>query len=143
MMLLHLGTDVKIGLIESDYGGTPVQAWTPPDGLAACKMPPANCTTEPGGSCVNAPSKLFNSMIFPFVGLRLRSVLWYQGEANTNEGFPLSRDDYHCVFSQMIQQWRLQMKQPDMPFVFMQLSSWYGNWYVSTRCPAPSSTAPS
>jgi hypothetical protein len=25
-----------IGLIESDWGGTPVQAWTPPTGLQAC-----------------------------------------------------------------------------------------------------------
>jgi sialate O-acetylesterase len=38
VMQLHLGSDVKIGLIESDYGGTPVQAWTPAEGLTKCGM---------------------------------------------------------------------------------------------------------
>ena len=35
---LHTGSR-PIGLIESDWGGTPVQAWTPPAGLGACGLP--------------------------------------------------------------------------------------------------------
>lgn len=35
-----------IGLIESDWGGTPVQAWTPPDALRRCGMPASDCPTE-------------------------------------------------------------------------------------------------
>ena len=42
--------------IESDWGGTPVQAWTQPKGLAACGLPTTNCTTEKGGDCVHYPS---------------------------------------------------------------------------------------
>jgi sialate O-acetylesterase len=66
------------GLIESDWGGTPVQAWTKPEGLQACGMSTTNCTTEPHGNCSHYPSKLFNHMVYPFVGYGLRAILWYQ-----------------------------------------------------------------
>ena len=66
------------GLIESDWGGTPVQAWTEPEGLEKCGMSTTNCTTEPHGNCSNYPSKLYNHMVFPFVKYGLRSILWYQ-----------------------------------------------------------------
>lgn len=74
---LHTGSR-PIGLIESDWGGTPVQAWTPPAGLEACGLPLHNCTTEPNGNCTDYPSKLFNHMVQPFVGFGLRAILWYQ-----------------------------------------------------------------
>ena len=47
-------------------------------GLAACGLPTNNCTTEPGGNCVDYPSKLYNHMIQPFVGYGLRAMFWYQ-----------------------------------------------------------------
>jgi len=58
--------------------GTPVQAWTKPDGLKACGLSTTNCTTEKGGNCSHYPSTLYNHMVMPFVGYGLRSVLWYQ-----------------------------------------------------------------
>ena len=73
---MHTGSR-PIGLIESDWGGTPVQAWTPPEGLAACGLPLHNCTTEPHGNCTDYPSKLYNHMVQPFVGFGLRAILWY------------------------------------------------------------------
>ena len=67
-----------IGLIEDDFGGTPVQAWAPPEALAACGMPTDDCATEPGGSCESYPSALFNTMVAPVVGRGLRAFLWMQ-----------------------------------------------------------------
>lgn len=116
------------GLIESDWGGTPVQAWTEPKGLAACGLSTTNCTTEKGGDCMHYPSSLFNRMVFPFVGYGLRSILWYQGEANSDEGFPMLREQYACAFGQMIAGWREAWNAPMLPFGFVQLSSWTGNW---------------
>ena len=89
-----------IGLIESDWGDTPVQAWSPPEALEACDMPLDNCTTEPHGNCSHYPSVLFNHMLFPLVDWGVRSILWYQEEANSDEGFPLSRNEYACIFDQ-------------------------------------------
>ena len=31
---------VPIGLISSNYGGTPVEAWSSPDALRKCSIPP-------------------------------------------------------------------------------------------------------
>ena len=65
---MHTG-ERPVGLIETDWGGTPVQAWTPQAGLQACGLPLHNCTTEPGGNCMDYPTKLFNHMVYPFVGV--------------------------------------------------------------------------
>ena len=35
-----------VGLIETDYGGTPIQAWSPPDALEACAQPLDDCDGE-------------------------------------------------------------------------------------------------
>ena len=141
-----------VGLIESDYGGTPVQAWSPPAALRACKLPTTTCRVYDGGNCKNYPSRLFNRMVAPFSGWGLRSFLWYQGEANSDEGFPLYRDEYACAFARMIDGWRQAWAAAvaeatpgapvvETPFVFVQLSSWTGNWgfeglpCVASYCP--------
>merc|ERR1719305_1005235 len=74
-------------------------------------------------------------MISPTVGLGLRAFLWMQGEANSNEGFPMVREDYACVFGEMIRAWRKRWAAAasvpefeDIPFLFVQISSWFGNW---------------
>lgn len=130
-----------IGLIESDYGGTPIQAWSPPEALKSCGMSTTDCKTEKGGDCKGYPSHLYNRMVFPFTGYNLRAVMWYQGEANSDEGFPLLREEYFCLFKAMIVSWRSAWNLPGMPFVFMQLSAWTGNWgfddlpCTETYCP--------
>ena len=55
------------GLIESDWGGTPVQAWTQPEGLAACGFSTTNRTMRKAELHAH-PSVLYNHMVFPFVG---------------------------------------------------------------------------
>ena len=79
------------GLIESDWGGTPVQAWTQPEGLAACGFSTTNCTTEKGGNCMHYPSVLYNHMVFPFVGYGVRSILWYQVRCTLHVDMPVRR----------------------------------------------------
>ena len=38
------------------------------------------------------------------------------------------REQYACAFAQMILGWRESWGAPSMPFGFVQLSSWTGNW---------------
>jgi sialate O-acetylesterase len=66
---------------------------------------------------------LFSSMIGPFIGTGLRSFLWYQGEANMNEGFHLTRANYGCLFREMIRDWRLAWGNSSIPFNLVQLHS--------------------
>jgi len=65
----------------------------------------------------DVPSKLWNSMIVPYLGMSLTGFLWYQGEANVGE-----TDLYRCMFPAMISDWRAKFGQGNLPFMFVQLS---------------------
>ena len=67
-----------------------------------------------------APAALYNGMIAPITPLAIRGVIWYQGESNsTLVRAPL----YHRLFSSMIEDWRQHFAQGDLPFLFVQISS--------------------
>ncbi|CAH1799067.1 unnamed protein product [Owenia fusiformis] len=130
-----LGRKVPIGLVASDWGGTPVEAWSSPDSLAACNISQhANSNDKTSnviqdGLFVDAPgtpSHLWNSMIHPFLNMSIYGAIWYQGEANA--GAP---DTYNCTFPTMIEDWRMKFHEatngatdPYFPFGFVQLAAW-------------------
>ena len=64
----------------------------------------------------NRPSRLYNGYIAPLTPLAIRGVIWYQGEANSRRP-----QAYSSVFPDLIKDWRKNWKQPDMPFLFVQL----------------------
>lgn len=66
----------------------------------------------------DAPTLLFNGMLHPLLNLRLRGVIWYQGESNVDRAAA-----YAGAFQRLIADWRLQFKQPAMPFYWVQLAS--------------------
>lgn len=65
------------------------------------------------------PLGLFNGMIAPLLKFRVKGVLWYQGESNANRP-----SDYKDLFSALIQDWRKNWKQEDLPFLFAQLPNY-------------------
>jgi sialate O-acetylesterase len=64
------------------------------------------------------PCGLFNAMIMPLLPYPVQGVIWYQGEANTDKA---NAEEYTPLFLSMIQDWRNKKKQPDLPFLFVQL----------------------
>lgn len=68
-----LGSSVPLGLVESAWGGTSIQAWTPPGVVAKCgDYPP-----YPGG-WPTATASLYNAMTVPFTGMKITAIVWYQ-----------------------------------------------------------------
>ena len=66
------------------------------------------------------PAGLYNGMIAPFAPMSLRGFLWYQGETNSGH----DRAPYYTtLFSALIRDWRMQFAQGDLPFLFVQISS--------------------
>lgn len=70
------GTKKIFGLIQSTWGGTRVEAWTPQYALDPCGVSPYTDRQTPA----NSNSWLFNAMIHPLLRQTIFGVLWYQGE---------------------------------------------------------------
>ena len=114
---------VPLGLVAASWGGTPVEAWTPPHTLATCGVEEVpGCTPNYPHHC---PVRLYNAMVLPLTRAALTGFLWYQGEANRVN----NRDDYACTFPGMIDAWReafsaTSATPSDAAFGFVQLASW-------------------
>nr|WP_321353893.1 sialate O-acetylesterase [uncultured Draconibacterium sp.] len=81
--------------------------------IGAVLHPPhqqAGLTFRPGG--------LFNSLINPMKNYAEKGVIWYQGETNAGRGF-----EYRQLFKDLILDWRQQLQQAELPFLFVQLAN--------------------
>lgn len=115
---LHSQLKVPVGLIDSSWGGTSAEAWTPKAGLAregldadlekAAKLP-----QQPDQKI---PTRLYNGMIHPLRHFTIRGVIWYQGESNSKRA-----SQYRSLFTTMIRQWRSAFGY-EFPFYFVQLA---------------------
>ena len=152
---------IPIGLICTYQGGTPIEAWTPPEALAKAPgystysqrwnaavaayprnkaeydkkvadqkaaiedakqrgLPavPSRYISPPPGTPARGPGMLYNAMIHPFLTLAITGIIWYQGEDNV-----LHASEYRGFFPALITSWRTAWKRDDLPFLFVQLSS--------------------
>nr|XP_056716641.1 sialate O-acetylesterase [Euleptes europaea] len=117
-----------IGLVESSWGGTPVEAWSSPKALRKCGLSQDH-SRAPVFSPKFGPkeySLLWNAMIHPLLNMTLQGVIWYQGEANTL----MNTDLYNCTFPALIEDWRKTFHEGSVgqteryfPFGFVQLST--------------------
>jgi sialate O-acetylesterase len=66
------------------------------------------------------PAGLYNGMIAPFTPLTVKGFIWYQGETNSS---PDRAPYYSALFSGLIQDWRTHFQQGNLPFLYVQISS--------------------
>ena len=64
------------------------------------------------------PCYLFESAILPLGHPTLAGVLWYQGESNAH-----NFEAHEYLFPLLVDSWREWFKDPDLPFLYVQLSS--------------------
>jgi sialate O-acetylesterase len=88
---------VPIGLINSSWGGSPIEPWT---------------VTDKGSG------RMYNAMIAPLTPFAIRGAIWYQGESNVNNGFA-----YRDKKEALIKGWRRAWGQ-ELPFYFVQIAPW-------------------
>jgi len=84
-------------------------------------FPRADATTLAANPSPDVPSTLFNGMIHPLRSMRIKGVIWYQGESNA--GRPAQ---YRALFPALIGDWRKQWGY-DLPFLFVQLAGYGPN----------------
>jgi sialate O-acetylesterase len=67
-----------------------------------------------------SPGGLYNGMIAPFIPMTIRGFIWYQGESNASHNRAVV---YSSLLSGLIGDWRARFNQGDLPFLFVQISS--------------------
>lgn len=106
---------VPIGIISTNYGGTPAEAWTSREKLKA--NPELAALAENVSPDPHAGASLYNAMIAPLVPYAVRGAIWYQGESNAGRA-----KQYRTLFPAMIADWRERWGQDDLTFLLVQLA---------------------
>lgn len=107
---------VPVGMIVSAWGGTAVESWMDEESLSQFddfsfhQLPETTLDHK-------WPSRLYNAMINPYVGLSIKGALWYQGEANRRNA-----EEYNELFPAMISSWRKNWGIGDFPFYYVQIA---------------------
>jgi hypothetical protein len=117
-----------VGLVQSAWGGTRVEAWMSTDAISAAAKR-ASGIMPPIRTAQNNVSVLYNAMVAPFNKMAVRAALWYQGEANADQkltnaskakGGSLTQY-YSAYLQEMIASWRDLKGMGDFAFMTMQL----------------------
>jgi len=121
---LHEELDVPIGLIQSAWGGTEIEPWTPLEGFAKIKelasfKDAVSKLTKESEVDSHTPSAIYNQMIHPLAPLSMRGIIWYQGESNCVLGDTTIYTDKTLA---MVSGWRSVFKQGALPFYFVQIA---------------------
>lgn len=137
--MLRQKLGVPIGLICNAVGGAPTEAWVDRNSLETSfpnilrswlqndfiqdwvrGRAAKNLTNDQTklGRHPYEPCYLYESGILPLQQYPIKGVIWYQGESNAH-----NKDAHAKLFSLLVNGWRQNWNNPDMPFYFVQLSS--------------------
>ncbi|MCV9928281.1 sialate O-acetylesterase [Flavobacterium sp. LS1R49] len=108
--------NVPIGLISSNWGGTPAEIWMPEEVVANDPLLAENAkklNEQEYGP--RQPGRAYNAMIYPLAGFKIAGTIWYQGESNVGSTI------YDKTLSALITSWR-KVWQDDFPFYFVQIA---------------------
>jgi sialate O-acetylesterase len=100
---------VPIGLINASSGGSRIESWM--------RIPPRKLPADSPTTKNVRYGSLYRKHIASLIGYGLRGALWYQGEANANEGY-----SYFLKMDAMIRDWRTSWKLGEFPFYYVQLA---------------------
>ena len=121
---LRTAIDVPVGILNTSWGGSRIEAWLEPDALMMAPEEIArrlNEHKESGEERVNhQPTLLYNKMIHPLLSFPITGFLWYQGESNAGNAEDAGR--YAIQFQSLISSWRSGWGNDTAPFLFVSLA---------------------
>ena len=114
---LYDALDVPIGVIDSSWGGSCIETWTPPCGHADLSM-----LSKTGGH--QQPTALWNGMVHAWAPFALKGLIWYQGCSNARQGRSYS-ERMHALYNG----WAKEFENPDFKLYFVQLAPYRHSWF--------------
>lgn len=108
--------NVPIGLISSNWGGTPAEIWMPEEVVQNDPVLLENAkklNEQEYGP--HQPGRAYNAMIAPITGFKIAGTIWYQGESNVGSLV------YDKTLSALIASWRKAWNE-EFPFYFVQIA---------------------
>ncbi len=81
----------------------------------------------PGFSAQNQPTALYNAMVAPLIDLKVKGIIWYQGESNAGKPEP-----YKKLLPALIYDWRNKWNDANLPFLYVQLANFMEVDYLPT-----------
>lgn len=123
--------DVPVGMIDSRWGGTNIDAWTPREGLDSVPelkdvrdfpvTPAFTDAMKKGAICgpQQQPTVLYNANIAPYAPYTLRGAIWYQGEHNAWEGMRYTLK-LHALYNGLSK----VFGNPEFKLYIVQLAPW-------------------
>jgi sialate O-acetylesterase len=115
--------NVPVGILVSAWGGSTVEGWLPENILKGYKDIDLNNITNPSYTEYMKPEIMYNAMLRPIAGYTARGFLWYQGESNVGRA-----NTYADRLSTMVNLWRNEWGQKDMPFYIVEIAPFqYGD----------------
>lgn len=107
---------VPVGILETCWGGTRIESWTP---LEAYREDPAFAAGLSGGSYDGEPvGRRYDHMVREMAPYTLRGMIWYQGESNLIAG---NTPKYAAMQALLVRSWRAAWGE-EFPFYFVQIA---------------------
>jgi len=135
---LHLALGVPVGVVDSTWGGTPIDAWTPREGYADCDksirkfaeykvkevFDKATDVVRPViYGAPHQPTALFNGMVAAYAPMAMRGFIWYQGCNNSKE------PELYCAkMHALYNGWKRAFENESLRMYFAQLAPFRTNW---------------
>jgi len=92
--------DVPVGIVDSSWGGSRIEPWTPPDG------------------------GMWNGMVAAWAPMAIRGFIWYQGCANAGEGMAYKKR-MHALYDG----WAKYFENPGLKLYFVELAPFKHSWF--------------
>ena len=114
---LHDALDIPVGIVDSSWGGTRIEPWTPASAWKNGYCVPAKFTQR-------TPTTLWNGMVAAWAPMAMRGFIWYQGCSNAREG-----EAYKAKMHNLYDGWAKEFANPDLSLYFVQLAPFFKNWF--------------